>query len=121
MSVELIVLCIIAIAALGGIVLTGIRLGGKPRPPTWMAIGHGIVATTGVGLLGYLALLNKLPLLSQIALGVFVLAAMGGTVLFAGFHLRERPLPIPLVIGHGLIALIGVAMLFLSTYRIVEL
>jgi hypothetical protein len=32
-----------------------------------------------------------------------VLAALGGSVLFFGFHLQERPLPIPLVIGHGLI------------------
>ncbi len=118
---ELVALCILAIAAVGGITLAAFRLSGQPRPPTWMAIGHGAVAATGFGLLGNLVLLDKVPLLSQIALGIFAIAAIGGVILFAGFHLRQKALPIPLVLGHGLIALLGLAILFLSTYRIVVL
>lgn len=118
---ELVALCILGLAAVGGITVAALRLSGQPRPPTWMAMGHGAVAITGVGLLGYLVLIDKVPLLSKIALGVFAIAAIGGAILFVGFHLRTKALPIPLVLGHGLIALTGLAILFLSTYRILVL
>lgn len=117
---DVVATCIIALAALGGMTLAGIRLSGKPRPPTWMAIGHGLVAVTGVGLLGYVAYSTGLPIYAQIALVIFVLAALGGAVMFLGFHLQEKPLPIPLVVGHGLIAIVGFVLLVLSVFRIVE-
>ena len=53
-----------------------------------------------------------------VALGVFVLAALGGATIFVGFHLKERPLPIPLVIGHGLVAVTGFVLLLLSVFDI---
>src|SRR5262245_46740663 len=98
---------LLGFAALGGLTLAGIRLSGRPRPPTWMALGHGVVAASGLSLLAYAAVVSGIPTLAQQALGVLVLAALGGSVLFVGFHLRQRPLPIPLVIGHGLVAVIG--------------
>jgi hypothetical protein len=30
--------CLLAIAALGGLTMAGIRLFGKPQPPTWLAM-----------------------------------------------------------------------------------
>ena len=108
---------VLAVAALGGLVLAGIRLSGTPRPPIWMALGHGAIAATGLGLLIYAAVTGNLPVMAQVALGLFVLAAMGGVTLFIGFHLRERPLPIPLVIAHGLIAIAGVILLLIAFLR----
>ena len=108
---------VLVVAALGGLVLAGIRLSGTPRPPTWMALGHGAIAATGVGLLVYAALSGELPGMAQVALGLFVLAAAGGATLFVGFHLRERPLPIPLVIAHGLIAITGVVLLVITALQ----
>jgi len=105
---------VLAVAALGGLVLAGIRLSGAPRPPTWMALGHGAIAATGLGLLIYEAVIGNLPAMAQVALGLFVLAAAGGATLFVGFHLRERPLPIPLVIAHGLIAIAGFILLLVT-------
>lgn len=102
------------LAALGGITLAGIRLSGKPYPPTWMALGHGVVAASGLGVLIYTAATDGVPTLAQVALGVFVLAALGGATLFLGFHMRGRALPIPLVIGHGLIAATGFVLLLIS-------
>ena len=108
---------VLGLAALGGLTLAGIRLMGSPRPPTWMALGHGAVAATGLGLLIYAAVDPGIPNLAQIALGVIVLAALGGSTIFLGFHLRARPLPIPLVVGHGLIAATGYGLLLIALFR----
>jgi hypothetical protein len=82
-----------------------------------MALGHGAVAATGLGLLIYAAFDPSIPTLGQVALGVLVLAALGGATIFVGFHLRQRPLPIPLVIGHGLIAVTGFLLLLATLFR----
>ena len=108
---------VLGLAALGGLTLAAIRLSGTPRPPTWMALGHGAVAASGLILLGYAAATNGIPQLAQIALGVLVLAALGGATIFLGFHMRQRALPIPFVIGHGLLALTGFVLLLVTIFR----
>jgi hypothetical protein len=108
---------VLGLAALGGLTLAIIRLSGKPYPPTWMALGHGAVAATGVGLLGYAAYDTGIPSLAHYALGIFLLAALGGLTLFLGFHMRQKALPIPFVIGHGLIAATGYGMLLVTIFR----
>ena len=75
---------------------------------------YGAVAASGLGLLVYAVATAAVPQLAQIATGVLVLAALGGSVLFFGFHLAKKPLPIPLMIGHGLIAVTGFVLLLLS-------
>ncbi|MBI2826512.1 MAG: hypothetical protein HYX69_17690 [Planctomycetia bacterium] len=108
---------VLAIAAAGGATLATIRLRGAPRPPTWMALGHGAVAATGLGLLIYAAATTGLPPLAYLALGLLVLAAAGGATLFVGFHLKERALPVPFVIGHGLIAATALVLLVVAIFR----
>jgi hypothetical protein len=108
---------VLGLAALGGLTLVVIRLSGRQIPPTWMAVGHGIVAATGLAILGYSIYQNATPQLVNIAAAVLVLAAIGGATIFMGFHLRNRPLPVPLVLGHGLIALTGYALLLAGLYR----
>src|SRR4029078_675132 len=100
-----------ALAALGGITMVGIRLSGRPRPPTWLAIGHGSIAAAGLFTLIYAAATARLPTAAHLALGCFVLAAGGGTAIFALFHMREKPLPIPFIAGHGAIAVTGFVLL----------
>jgi hypothetical protein len=102
------------LAALGGATLAVTRISGKPWPPLWMALGHGAVAVAGLITLLYLAAVQPRPALAQYALGVFVLAALGGATLFTGFHLRGKPLPIPLVLAHGAIAIAGFILLILA-------
>ena len=102
---------VLSLAALGGATMVIIRLSGSPRPPTWLAIGHGLIAVVGLGLLGNVAMQSGIQPMEQIALGGFILAAIGGAVIFSLFHLRNQPLPIPLVLGHGLIAIISLTLL----------
>ena len=107
---------VLGLAALGGLLMAGIRLSGTPRPPTWLALGHGAIAVTGLALLAYAAAVPGIPTLAQIALGLFVLAALGGGTVFVLFHLKEKPLPIPLVLGHGLLAATALVLLLIATF-----
>jgi hypothetical protein len=110
---------VLLFAAIGGLTLAVIRLRGAPWPPLWMALGHGVVAATGVGILIYTAATQGIPTGAQVALGIFILAALGGAVLLLGFHLRSKALPVPFVIGHGLIAAAGFILLLLSVFAAV--
>jgi hypothetical protein len=105
---------LLVITALGGATIAAIRLSGTPRPPLWLALGHGMGAICGVSVLGYTAATVGIPTSAQIALGCFILAALGGLTIFLLFHLKAKPLPIPLVLGHGLIAATGVILLVSS-------
>jgi len=107
---------VLSLAALGGLTMLAIRLSGAPRPPTWLALGHGAIAATGVALLAYAAVDPGIPTLALVALGLFVLAAVGGVTIFAVFHLKQLALPIFTVVCHGLVALAGLGLLWYSIY-----
>jgi hypothetical protein len=109
---------VLGLAAIGGVTMAGIRLSGTPRPPTWMALGHGAIALVGLILLGNVWQSPGLPWLAQVAFGTMVLAALGGLTMFLGFHLRGLALPILLVLGHGLLAAAGFAMLLMSYFNL---
>jgi hypothetical protein len=104
------------LAALGGITMLALRLRGMERPPLVLAVGHGIIALSGIVALGYAYSQAELPASAKWALAVFILAAFGGATLFVGFHLRNRPLPIPFVIAHGVIAATGLGLLLYAIY-----
>ena len=105
------------LTALGGATAASFPLRGLPRPPTWLALGHGVAAIASFGMLAYAATGQSLALLEQLAVGMLGLAAVGGLTLFLGFHLRGKPLPVFLVIGHGVVAVAAVALLWYSVYR----
>ena len=104
------------LTALGGAALASFPLRGLGRPPTWLAVGHGLAAVCSFVALFYAAA-SGLPGLGQIALTMLLLAAVGGATLFLGFHLRSKPLPLVLVVGHGLLAIAGVALLWYTILR----
>ena len=107
---------LLALAALGGITIAGLRLSGTPRPPTWMALGHGLVAASGVLSLLYAVATQTVPVLALWSLAMFIIAALGGVTIFLLFHLREQPLPIPLVLGHGAIAVVAYVLLLMAMF-----
>src|SRR4051812_41625144 len=111
------VLIVLGLAALGGLTMAGIRLSGTPRPPTWLALGHGAIAATGLITLIYTAVTRPLSTVALAALGCFVLAAAGGVTIFTLFHLQAKPLPIPLVLGHGALALIAFVLLLMGIFQ----
>ena len=106
---------LLGLAALGGLTMFAIRLRGN-NPPTWLALGHGVLALSGVGILGRLYQTTGLPSPANWSLIAFVAAIAGGLFLFVGFHLRGRLIPVPIVIGHGLIAATGFGLLLFSLY-----
>lgn len=108
---------VLGLAALGGLTLAVMRLSGTLLPPTWIALVHGAIAATGLALLISVVVAGGVAWLINAALGVLVLAALGGATIFLGFHMRNRALPIPLVIGHGLIAITGYVLLLVRIFR----
>jgi hypothetical protein len=110
-------LTLFALAALGGATIAALRIGGTPRPPTWLALLHGAVALAGLGFMAAEIATTSLGTWAYVGVGVLALAALGGAVLFFGFHLQGKALPILLVLGHGLIALIGFTLLALYHYK----
>lgn len=99
-----------AIAALGGIALAAMCLKNRPLPLA-LAIAHGVLAATGlVFLIVAMVLAAATSTMLNTALILFIVAAIGGAILFS-FHLRSRPLPVPLVLGHGLLAVVAFVLL----------
>jgi len=77
---------LLAIAALGGLVLAGYRFAGNRQPPTALAMLHGFLAAAAVTLLLYAAATVGLPGMALVALLLFLLAAGGGVILNLNYH-----------------------------------
>jgi FtsH-binding integral membrane protein len=110
---------LLGLAALGGVFLLTMRLRERPFP-LWLVLGHGLLAATGlatllsfvvdlVSIAGTEALLGLRP----IGLGVLLVAALGGFVLLS-FDVRRQPIPLRLMLLHGLVALSGYGCVLLG-------
>lgn len=100
-----------AVAALGGITMAVMLLRGADRPPAWLSMAHGMLATAGFVLLAQAALTVGLPALAQMALGAFALAGAGGLYLNLGFRQKNQPVPFAVLGGHAALALLGFLLL----------
>ena len=105
------------VAALGGLLMAGMRFSGIPRPPAWLAMGHGLLAAAGLTLLTYAAVTVGIPPMAQFALGLFVTAALGGIAMNLLFHWKLQPLPIPLMCLHAVLAVAGFTLLLVCIYK----
>jgi hypothetical protein len=103
-------------AAGGGLLMAGMRLSGIPRPPAWLAMGHGVLAASGLTLLAYAAATVGVPSMALLALGLMVTAAIGGAAMNLLFHWKLLPLPIPLMVAHATLAALGFVLLLVSIY-----
>lgn len=102
---------IFAAAAVAGAVLLMMGRGEK-RVPMGLALLHGALAATGLVLLGIPVMQGSAGGLATVSLVVFVLAALGGFVLF-GLYLRKGAFPFSLGLVHGLAAVTGFVLLLL--------
>lgn len=104
------------IAAVGGLILAASVLRGRLAP--WaLSLVHAALGATGL-VLTLLAVLDGAGGYAPIALGVLVVAALGGFFL-ASFHLRQMPGPKPVVAIHALVAVLGFVMLAGATLKII--
>lgn len=111
---------LLGLGALGGLVMAGIRFSGTPRPPSWLAMLHGVFAAAGLTLLIYAAVTTGILRLAQFALGLLVLAALGGTAINLLYHSKMLPLPKSWIVGHALVAVSGYLLLLLSIFSLTQ-
>ncbi len=107
---------LLTVAALGGLVMAGIRFAGNRPPPVALAMLHGFLAAAAVTLLMYAAATVGLPRLALFALVLFVLAAGGGVILNLNYHWQQKPLPKWLIVGHAVAAVAGFVLLLAATW-----
>jgi hypothetical protein len=107
---------LLAIAAVGGLIMAGVRFAGDRQPPVALAMLHGFLAAAAVTLLLYGAVTIGLPSMALGALALFLLAAAGGAILNLNYHWKQRPLPKWLVLVHGLVAVAGFLLLLSATW-----
>ena len=102
------------LAAVGGVLMLVIRLRGAPRPPTLIAMVHGLVAGAGLTLLVYFGATTSIPSMAKAATAAFLVAALGGAWLNVKFHANLQPLPVAGILGHAVVAVIGFVLLVLA-------
>ena len=111
---ETIAVLLFAVAALGGATLAYFHFTGKNRPLP-LGLVHGLAAATALVLLILVVMRAPEAGLGGVALGLFVVAALGGFVLLAR-HLRQQPWPSGLVLLHGGLAATAFVMLLVWVY-----
>jgi hypothetical protein len=105
---------LLALTAVGGIVMAGMRFAGADRPPSWLAMLHGLLAAAGLTLLLYAGFAGGMARLAWIGTGLLVLAALGGLYLNLSFHDKRIPLPKHIIVIHAAIAVVGFLCVFIS-------
>lgn len=108
-------LILFAVAALGGLVMAAMRMGGRELPPMGLAIVHGLFAAAGLVTLILALVGSGFSTAATIALVGFIGAALGGFYLFS-MHLKKQALPVPYVLVHGLFAVASFVVLLVGVY-----
>ena len=108
---------LLALTGAGGLLMAAIRLGGKRNPPSAIAMLHGLLAGSGLTLLLYAGFTAGIPSNAWIGLVLLAGAALGGIVLNLGYHLKDMPLPVWLVLVHAAIAVVGLLLVALAVWR----
>jgi len=111
-----IALVLFGLAALGGLTMAAMRLRGAERPPTGLALVHGAFAAAGLIALIVFVMGSANPGAARTALLIFIIAAVGGFYLFAQ-HMTKKALPIPVVVIHGLVAVVAFIILLMAVIQ----
>ncbi len=109
---------LLAITALGGLLMAGMRFSGHPRPPSSIAMLHGLLAAAGLTLILYAGFAAGIPGGGWGGLVLLLLAVAGGLVLNLRYHSQGVELPIGLMLGHAGLAVIGFVVLALSVWNL---
>jgi hypothetical protein len=104
-----------AIAAVGGAIMAAMRFGGRELPPMGLAIVHGLFAAAGLVTLIVVVVGANASWAAIVAVIGFVVAALGGFMLFS-YHLRRQALPVNYVVIHGAGAVISFLILLAAIF-----
>lgn len=107
---------LLALTAVGGLLMAVIRFSGADRPPSWIAMLHGLLAGAGLTLLLYAGLTAGMPQLAWIGVLLLAAAALGGIYLNLAFHAKLLPIPKNIVVVHALLAVAGFALVATSAF-----
>jgi hypothetical protein len=108
---------LMALTAAGGLLMAILRFSGMDRPPSWIAMGHGLLAGSGLTLLLYAGFTAGIPSLAWIGVLLLALAALGGIYLNLGFHTKLLPLPKNIIVVHALLAVAGFVLIAMAAFR----
>jgi hypothetical protein len=108
---------LLALAALGGLTMAVVRFRGADRPPSSIAMAHGLLAAAALTLLIYAAAVARLPALGLVALVILIIVALVGVALNLMYHVKLLPLPKPTIVIHGVVAVIGFVLLLLALHH----
>jgi hypothetical protein len=106
---------LLAITAVGGLVMAMVSFKGTREPPTWLAMLHGFLAAAALTLLVYAAATIGLPQNALVALVLLLIAAVGGVILNLNYHWKRLPLPRWLIVTHAIAAVAGFVLLLIAT------
>ncbi|MEJ2645897.1 MAG: hypothetical protein P8180_13430 [Gammaproteobacteria bacterium] len=104
---------IVAMTGGGVLAVRGVR---RQRVSLPMALAHGALALTALGLLAARVFNGPRVILFNDALLVFALAAVGGLLLFI-FRLDKEAPPVVVVVLHALVASAGLILLVAGVVR----
>lgn len=107
---------VFALTALGGILMGWLRFSTGRNPPSWMAMGHGLLAAAGVTLLAYAVFALDAPGLALVSLLLFLGGSLGGVFLNLHYHLNDKPLPKGIVIAHAAISVVAFVLLYMAAF-----
>ena len=107
---------LLALTAIGGIVMAVMRFGGADRPPSWLAMLHGLLAGSGLTLLLYAGFTVGISRFAWIGIILLVAAALGGLFLNLAYHDKQLALPKGIIVLHALLAVVGFGLIFVSAY-----
>jgi hypothetical protein len=83
--------------------------------PLQVSLAHGGVAVAGLAVL-FVVVSDGGDMASKVALGAYILAALGGCTIFLMGRLFKKPVPGLMITGHALIALTGCTAIRWATY-----
>ena len=104
-----------ALGALGGLFMAVRSFKGQSIPVP-VATLHGVFGATGLVLLLVGVMTGMGGTTAQIALGVLVVAALGGFYLLS-FHLRKERHPKAVIVVHALVAVVGFLTLLTAIFQ----
>ena len=108
-----------AIAAVAGLTMAIMHFRKATPPLPVLAVLHGGFAASGLIVLLLALIKVGMQGAPAIALGLLLVAALGGFGLLS-FHLRGRALPSGLVVGHALLAVAGFVTLLAAEFVIMS-